>query len=137
MFDQFAEMQKLETPVQQFIEIVYPYFKPNKVVTYDSTEIGVYDSIKSRPVNLEDLSSGEKQIFSVFAYILFSPRAKFTVLIDEPELSLSVPWQVNFLMDILKTNKCTQLFAVTHSLFIFDNALEDYVIDVDSLVKFK
>jgi predicted ATPase len=49
------------------------------------------------------------------------------VIIDEPELSLSVPWQRRFLPDILATGQCKGLIAVTHSPFIFDNELETYV----------
>ena len=48
------------------------------------------------------------------------------VLIDEPELSLSVPWQRRFLTDIRRGGFCAGLVAVTHSPFIYDNELKQY-----------
>lgn len=55
------------------------------------------------------------------------------MLIDEPELSLSVPWQKKFLPDILSAESCAGLFAVTHSPFVFDNNLRHSVTDVRKL----
>jgi predicted ATPase len=46
--------------------------------------------------------------------------------IDEPELSLSVPWQRQFLVDIVQGKFCSGLMAVTHSPFIYENELDDY-----------
>jgi hypothetical protein len=73
------------------------------------------------------LSSGEKQIVSLFSHIYFSGDKNYFVIIDEPELSLSVPWQQRFLPDIIDTKRCTGLIAVTHSPFIWENTLEPYV----------
>lgn len=78
-------------------------------------------------VQLSELSSGEKQIVSLFSHLYLSDRArKFFVLIDEPELSLSVPWQRRFLVDIRRGRFCSGLIAVTHSPFIYDNELLNY-----------
>lgn len=77
-------------------------------------------------LTLHMLSSGEKQIVSLFSHIYLSDGASYFVIIDEPELSLSVPWQRRFLPDILKTKRCNGLVAVTHSPFVFDNELDSY-----------
>lgn len=74
-------------------------------------------------VKLGDLSSGEKQIVSLFSHMYLSGVSKYFVLIDEPELSLSVPWQKRFLTDITSGQFCSGLVAVTHSPFIYDNEL--------------
>lgn len=81
------------------------------------------EKLKKRTVALSDLSSGEKQIVSLFSHLYLSGKEKFFVLIDEPELSLSVPWQRRFLEDIRKGAFCSGLIAVTHSPFIYDNSL--------------
>jgi predicted ATPase len=88
---------------------------------------GLSDAEQEIKLSFKDLSSGEKQIVSLFAHIYLSGRSGFFVIIDEPELSLSVPWQRHFLPDILATEMCSGLLAVTHSPFIFDNELEPYV----------
>lgn len=77
-------------------------------------------------IKLHHLSSGEKQIVSLFSHLYLSGGKKYFVLIDEPELSLSVPWQRKFLLDIRRADFCTGLVAVTHSPFIYDNALKKY-----------
>ena len=48
------------------------------------------------------------------------------VLIDEPELSLSIDWQREILTDVLSAPLCRQLIAITHSPFVFDNELEPF-----------
>jgi hypothetical protein len=73
------------------------------------------------------LSSGEKQIISLFSRIYLSDRSNYFVIIDEPELSLSVSWQKRFLPDILNSGRCNGLVAVTNSPFICDNELDDYM----------
>ena len=76
-----------------------------------------------REVELAQLSSGEKQIVSLFSKIYLEPNDKFIVLFDEPELSLSIFWQKKLLPDIIKSERCDFLLAVTHSPFIFENEL--------------
>jgi predicted ATPase len=76
-------------------------------------------------IKLSMLSSGEKQIVSLFSHLYLSDIEDYFVIIDEPELSLSVPWQKTFLPDMVLSNKCSGLVAVTHSPFIYDNDLED------------
>jgi hypothetical protein len=53
------------------------------------------------------------------------------VLFDEPELSLSMLWQKELLPDIVNSNKCNFLLAVTHSPFIFDNELDRYAVGLN------
>lgn len=78
-------------------------------------------------IELKDLSSGEKQIVSLFSHLFLSQQKKFFLIIDEPELSLSVPWQKKFIVDVIKNPYCTGLLSVTHSPFIFaENDLDNY-----------
>ena len=60
---------------------------------------------------------------------------EYFIIIDEPELSLSVEWQRHFLEDISKGNFCKGLFAVTHSPFIFDNSLDKYAHSMEEFRK--
>ena len=69
----------------------------------------------------------------LFKMLVLSQKNYF-IIIDEPELSLSVPWQERFLNDILNLGKCSGLLAVTHSPFIFQNNLR-YI--THSLEEFK
>lgn len=78
-----------------------------------------------RRITLDALSSGEKQMISLFAKLYLYPKKKI-VLIDEPELSLSLDWQRKILVDVISAPTCNQLVAITHSPFVFDNPLEPF-----------
>ena len=61
---------------------------------------------------------------------------QFLVLIDEPELSLSVPWQTKLISDMEKGACCGGIIAVTHSPFIFDNkAVDSYTHGLEEFKK--
>lgn len=77
-------------------------------------------------IDLNKLSSGEKQIVSLFSKIYLEENDRFIILFDEPELSLSLYWQQRLLSDILKSDKCDLLLAVTHSPFIYENDLFEH-----------
>lgn len=88
-------------------------------------KVRVISKAASAEIPLESLSSGEKQMISLFARLYLYPGNKI-LLIDEPELSLSLDWQRKILVDVLRAPSCRQVIAITHSPFIFDNELESY-----------
>jgi predicted ATP-binding protein involved in virulence len=57
------------------------------------------------------------------------------VVIDEPELSISEPWQRRFLQDLKDTGKCSGLIAVTHSPFVFENSLAEYAHSISEFIE--
>lgn len=85
-------------------------------------------------INLSNLSSGEKQLISTFSKIFLEDEKELIILFDEPELSLSVPWQEEFIYDISQANKCRFLLTVTHSPFIYSNLLP-YAEEIDDCIK--
>jgi predicted ATPase len=124
------ELEKKESQMTSFCRVCNEYLVDKKFL-YDLSKftftIRPADETKSdREVKLSQLSSGEKQIVSLFSHLYLSGENKYFVLIDEPELSLSVPWQRKFLVDIRSASFCVGLVAVTHSPFIYDNDLKRY-----------
>lgn len=125
-----AALQEKEKPISEFCVLCSDYIVDKQFV-YDGTKFNFSIIPKdgngnSEQIELSDLSSGEKQIVSLFSHLYLSGLKSYFVLIDEPELSLSVPWQRRFLTDIKKGNFCVGLVAVTHSPFIYDNELLPY-----------
>ncbi|WP_298926269.1 AAA family ATPase [uncultured Ramlibacter sp.] len=90
-----------------------------------SLKVSVISVSTQRPIPLDALSSGEKQMISLFARLYLYPTKKI-VLIDEPELSLSLDWQRKILVDIVTAPSCVQVIAITHSPFVFDNDLDQF-----------
>jgi predicted ATPase len=104
-----------------------PTANDDKILTFNKRNLRVTVTSRrtGRKIPLDSLSSGEKQMISLFAQLYLYPKKKL-VLIDEPELSLSLDWQRKILPDILSSATCEQVIAITHSPFIFDNALEPF-----------
>jgi len=123
-------ISELEKPIHQFVEICNSYLY-GKSFIFDNVSYKVrviHDS--GRPVEMEELSSGEKQIVSLFSHLLLDQNVSNYIVIDEPELSLSVDWQQRFLEDISELSTCAFIGAVTHSPFIFENSLDGHTIDL-------
>jgi predicted ATPase len=120
-----AELKQKESRISTFCKVCNEYMV-DKEFKYDASEFKFTITDVERPIELRHLSSGEKQIVSLFSHLYLSDNEKFFVMIDEPELSLSVPWQRKFLEDIKRGEFCSGLVAVTHSPFIYDNSLKKY-----------
>ncbi len=120
----YQKQQDDESDIREFVKICNQGYLSDKQFIYDDRnfnivirDILIQSDVSNLP--LKALSSGEKQIVSLFSHLYLSGKSGFFLIIDEPELSLSVPWQKQFLPDILK--RCNGLIAVTHSPFIYDN----------------
>ena len=74
-------------------------------------------SKNKRKLGLTELSSGEKQIIIIFASLIFGLQEDKAgiYIVDEPEASLHLTWQSQFVEAILKINSNVQLIFATHS----------------------
>ena len=127
----YQEKRDFEQSVEAFVKVVDSYWDPQtseKRYSFDklTVEAKVLNNHTGLPLPLGVLSSGEKQIVSVFARLYLDAGKRYLILIDEPELSLSMEWQQKFLPDVLAAPSCEQLIAITHSPFTFDNELDPY-----------
>ncbi|WP_396188530.1 AAA family ATPase [Flavobacterium sp.] len=129
----YEEQKPYDKRITIFRDICNKYLI-NKEVFYDEREIKIYirSKITKEKIDLKNLSSGEKQIISIFSKVyLSSDEKRFIMLFDEPELSLSMFWQKELLPDIINSKKTDFLLAVTHSPFIFDNELNKYAVGLN------
>ena len=136
LVDIYEKQKEFDTAINQFKKVCNSYLIGKKVF-YDESNIKIYikPDYSDEPLPLNQLSSGEKQIISIFSKIYLSDSDKrFIVLFDEPELSLSMLWQKQLLPDIVNSNKCDFLLAVTHSPFIFDNELDKYAVGLNEYI---
>jgi predicted ATP-dependent endonuclease of OLD family len=130
-----------EQAIEDFAKLVNSYLslggEAEKLFSFDKqrVELQAINRFTEKPIPLGALSSGEKQLVSVFARLLLDPQKRFFIIIDEPELSLSIEWQERFLPDIAATRSCAQLIAITHSPFIYKNNLASVAGSLDVLYK--
>ncbi len=134
----YEQQKAKDDSINQFITICNKYLNKKSII-YDeaNVDISIIQTRNNSPIDIRNLSSGEKQIISLFSKIYLESSEEFILLFDEPELSLSIEWQKLLLPDILKSGKCRLLLAVTHSPFIFDNELDLNANDLDIFVREK
>ena len=82
------------------------------------------------------LSSGELQLLVLFTflYFRFDPQQEFAVMVDEPELSLHVAWQNQYVNSMREANPNAQIIIATHSPEIA-GPVEDAIIDISPGVR--
>jgi len=130
-----TELMESESSIASMVRICNEYLS-GKCLVFDDREytLRVLQLVDGSPLELRALSSGEKQIVSLFTHLYLGGSSAFVVLIDEPELSLSVTWQKRLLIDILHSKRCSFLMAVTHSPFVFENELFANTLDLSLCV---
>lgn len=97
-----------------------------KVMKYG--EEGIIVTVGGQKLPIECLSSGEKNDFVMFYNLVFDSQKNGLVLIDEPEISLHIEWQEEYLdhlLDICNMNGL-QAIVATHSPNIVNGHFELY-----------
>ena len=96
--------------------------KGNKLTTGDSS------------LQIEQLSSGEKQMLLILTMVFLQDEKPYVLLLDEPEISLHISWQ-NRLIEIIRTiNPNCQLILTTHSPSIFAEGWMDKITFMNKLI---
>lgn len=124
-----------EKSIRSLFATCNKYFERKQLVYDDSSYSASIVDNDGSALSWKMLSSGEKQVASLFTHLFLSKDTEQTVIIDEPELSLSVPWQKSLLPDISKSDRCKLLIAVTHSPFIYSNELDIYAVDLARCIR--
>lgn len=145
LYSVYQNQEHIDRAIKGFRDVCNGYLYEKQFV-YDESrvELKLYRTIKNVPdfkednvVDLNNLSSGEKQIVSLFAQIYLNVDKQYVMLLDEPELSLSIFWQERLLSDIYNSGRCALLLVTTHSPFIFNNEMKDYVVGLQEFQKNK
>ncbi|MEA5518372.1 AAA family ATPase [Limnoraphis robusta] len=107
---------EISSKISLFKKIVESRFSHKKMsITKDKGF--TFTTLNGNPLSPTNLSSGEQHELVMLYELLFKVKPNSLILIDEPEISLHVAWQVEFLndlQDILKLANFDVLIA-THS----------------------
>lgn len=117
--EKLAAFKDLADRAQILLEIVNHKFAPKRVKLDKDHGFEIL-SHDGRPLDLDALSSGEQHELVLLHNLLFRVEPGALLLIDEPELSLHVTWQREFLSDLIKIAKRVGFDAIvaTHSPYI-------------------
>lgn len=88
-----------------------------KIKVSDKVGLEVFDARTKRGIGLDDLSSGEQHEIILMIDLLFHVPSGAVVLIDEPEISLHVGWQLAFIPDVKRIADLVdfRFIVATHS----------------------
>jgi len=126
--EKIAVFNELSQRLQNFVNIVDSLFG-DKTLKFSKSDGMVFtDKITDVIVKPDQLSSGEQHIVVLFFDLLFKFNSNALILIDEPEISLHVSWQVKFV-------KYLQLISKLNGMsFILSTHSPNIVYDRDDLL---
>ena len=87
----------------------------------------------NRKIQLDQLSSGEKQMLLILTTVFLQEEKPNVLLMDEPEISLHISWQDRLIEWIRTLNPYCQVILTTHSPNIFANGWEDKIVFIQDL----
>jgi predicted ATPase len=92
----------------------------NNMLIQKSMSIGktndfVVHTDQGNTIEIQQLSSGEKQLLIILGEALLRDQEPWVYIADEPELSLHVNWQEQLVRNLLAVNPKAQILFATHS----------------------
>ena len=114
-----ADKAKILEPITMYLDIVAQYLKDKRIDLNVSTgELTPYVRLsgkKERELEVNVLSSGEKQLLILLTETLLQQSQPYIFIADEPELSLHIEWQRNLVNSIRNLNPNAQIIFATHA----------------------
>jgi len=108
--------KELATKIELFKRIIKQRFR-YKNMSITKEKGFTFTTADGKPLSPTDLSSGEQHELVMLYELLFKVQPNSLILIDEPELSFHVAWQVEFLKDLQAIIKLANfdVLLATHS----------------------
>ena len=114
--DKLSEFDEISKQLRLLTEIINKRFQHKRLTINKQEGFVILASDDSR-IPIASLSSGEQHELVMFYQLLFDIKPNSLILIDEPEISLHVSWQENFLIDIQQASESRNydVLIATHS----------------------
>jgi len=110
-----TEKQQLFELLDLFINKINSFLNGKTLSLAPDKDYGLSMKSQLEDIDFHLLSSGEKQLFILFAETVLQNRKQSIFIADEPELSLHVAWQRKLLSAVRELNPSAQLIVATHS----------------------
>ncbi len=111
-------VNKFVKPFFDFETIINNHFVGKEIkidIDKKIDEIFKINTDAGEKIEIEHLSSGEKNLLLIFYHFLFQIEKNTFFMIDEPELSLHIDWQELIIKHFITYMKGNQILVVTHS----------------------
>ena len=87
----------------------------NKILDFDQNNHIIFKKSNEQTVRLDQISSGEKQVILILLTVLLQENKPTILLLDEPEISMHLKWQIQLIDYIQILNPNLQLIVATHA----------------------
>jgi predicted ATP-binding protein involved in virulence len=122
-FKKIEIFDELSQKIKLFLDIINKRFKHKQLfINKESGFLLKSTKIKDengefKNISVTKLSSGEQNELVLFYLLLFQTEKNSMILIDEPEVSLHISWQNNFINDLKQIRELNNLEVIiaTHS----------------------
>ena len=88
-------------------------------------------------IQLENLSSGEKQFLLIMFKVFLMEEKPYILLMDEPEISMHIDWQFELINVIRELNPNCQVIIATHSPSMFGDGWGDKVVYMEDITSYE
>lgn len=128
-----AKKAEIFEPTDKFLRVLNGLFSPRKVMSVSPQNELIIRNSDTKKIEIEDLSSGEKQLLIILGQALLQESVPVVYIADEPELSLHVEWQEKLTLAITEINPNAQIIFATHSPDIVGGHSE-HVLDMEAMI---
>lgn len=111
-------MKRMEKVVNDFNSFFTNVDLLSKLYTIDNHQRPVFKTNTNDLITIDQLSSGEKQLYAKVIMLKMLEPEDSIILIDEPDLTLHPKWQAEIMNLYSKIGKNNQFIITTHSPFI-------------------
>lgn len=122
-YEKLSVYAELSSKLNTLIDIINKRFNFKEFSVNKNDGFVFRSTITKKKIPLSNLSSGEQHELVLFYELLFNTPENSLILIDEPEISLHITWQNEFINDLQEINKInkTKSIIATHSPDIINN----------------
>ncbi len=119
-------VKKARSPISEYSRLIDDFYNQTGKTIGFSSNGRIEVRTKNSTFGVDELSSGEAQIFVILTHLAFNPHASEAgvFIIDEPELSLHLLWQDMLIQNMMQANSEIQYIMATHSPAIIGELVE-------------
>ena len=134
MLDHPEKASEISRRINDFLKLVNEFFiETGKELVIRESRL-VFVQGKSI-IELEKLSSGEKQLLLILLNVFLLEGKTAVVFMDEPEIALHVSWQYKLLDTLTNLNPEAQFIVTTHAPSIFGNGWGSNVVYMEDILE--
>ncbi|OZI10851.1 hypothetical protein CEW92_14865 [Bacillaceae bacterium SAS-127] len=128
----YSEESRIGTEMEDLKRVLNSYLEPKEFLGVRRDKQGLSFQVKYGDDihDLDDLSSGEKEILMLFVNLKWLQTESYILLYDEPELHLNAKMERLIIRHLKELQGNNQIWLTTHSYEILDSSEFDEIVQV-------